>query len=150
MCAWFSLPLASPFKGLQRPKNERKCLRLWSSSNKAKCHRPCLVASVHTWLLCSARRLSQCVLCAIDARHAIVCKWYHASVFADARVSVQDARRMLCQCYTVNQALVSFVIQPKVCTQAQGHCSERARFRMKTRPHGWPLRETSFTNSPAL
>ena len=50
-------------------------------------------------VICSAKLLSQCVLCAMDARQTQYCEWYSASVFADACVSVlvsiQDARKML-------------------------------------------------------
>ena len=46
--------------------------------------------------------------------------------------------------------LPSFIFQPKVDTRAQGYCSARARFRMRTQSHAWPLQQTPSANSPVL
>ena len=83
---WFSLRLANSVKGLQGPKDERKHLRLWSSSNKSKMLSSMSVAStVHCAHMVTLQHQTTVAVCFVrwTLLDTMLCEWYSASVFAD-------------------------------------------------------------------
>ena len=105
-CAWvFPCVWHVQSKDYKRPKDERNRLRLQHSRNKSEMSSSMSVVGT----LQHQTTVAVCSLCDERSSDTILCERYSTSIFSDTRVSVldsiQDTRRPLCQCCTVNRGL---------------------------------------------